>query len=194
MNNVYEAINFTIEKDKNDELSFLDVQVKRKKNTFFTSVYRKKTFIGCYLNFQSNCSLKRKINLIRTLCHHAHIICSPELLSNEMKQIKLLLIKNGYPQELVNKTIQLHLKNLDKIKTIGPEKCIVTLKVPFINKSSEILEKKIKHLIRNTYYAANPRIVFTSKPLLIHGGKDPVSNFNKSSIYQYSCCCTASYI
>ena len=26
-------------------------------------------------------------------------------------------------------------------------------------------------------------------------GKDPVSNFNKSMIkYQYSCCCTASYI
>ena len=112
-----------------------------------------------------------------------------------MKQIKLFLNKNRYPQELVNKTTKLHLKNLDRIKTIGPEKCIVTLKVPFINKSSEILEKKIKHLIRNTYYAANPRIVFTTKPLLTPGGKDPVSNFNKSMIiYQYSCCCTASYI
>ena len=84
---------------------------------------------------------------------------------------------------------------MDRIKTIGPEKCIVTLKVPFINKSSEILEKKMKHLIRNTYYAANPRIVFTSKQLLTPGGKDPVSNFNKSMIiYKYSCCCTASYI
>ena len=70
--------------------------------------------------------------------------------------------------------------------------CIFTLKVPFINKSSEILKKKIKHIIRNTYYAANPRIVFTTKPLLTPGGKDPVSNFNKSMIiYQYSCCCTA---
>ena len=77
---------------------------------------------------------------------------------------------------------------MDRIKTIGPEKCIVTLKVPFINKSSEILDKKNKHLIRNTYYAANPRIVFTFKPLSTPGGKDPVSNFNKSMIiYQYSC-------
>ena len=84
---------------------------------------------------------------------------------------------------------------MDRIKTIGPKKCIVTLKVPFINKRSEILEKKIKHLIRNTYYAANPRIDFTTKPLLRPGGKDPVSYFNKSMIiYQYSCCCTASYI
>ena len=90
---------------------------------------------------------------------------------------------------------KLYLKNLDRIKTIGPEKRIVTLKVPFINKSSEILEKCIKHLIRNMCYAANPRIFFSTKPLLTPGGKDPVSNFNKSMIiYQYSCCCTASYI
>ena len=112
-----------------------------------------------------------------------------------MKQIKLLLNKNRYPQELVNKTIQLHLKNLDIIKTIGLENCIVTLKVPFFNKTLEILETKIRHLIRNTYYVANPRIFFTTKPLLTPGGKNPVSTFNKIMIvYQYSCCCTASYI
>ena len=45
------------------------------------------------------------------------------------------------------------------------------------------------------YSAENSKIVFTTKPLLTPGGKDPVSNFNKSIIiYQYSCCCTASYI
>ena len=98
LNNAHEAINFTKEKENNDELAFLDVQVKRKENIILTSVYRKKTFTGCYLKFQSNCSLKRKINLIRTLCHRAHRICSQELLSNEIKQIKLLLLnKNGYP-------------------------------------------------------------------------------------------------
>ena len=75
------------------------------------------------IKFSINCSLKRKVNLIRALCHRAHRICSPELLLNEINQIKLILNKNGYPQELVNKTIKLHLKNLDRIKTIGPEKC-----------------------------------------------------------------------
>ena len=54
------------------------------------------------------------------------------------------------------------------------------LKNSIHQKSSDILEKKIKHLIINTYYAANPRIVFATKPLLTPGGKDPASNFNKS--------------
>ena len=70
-------------------------------------MYKMKTFTGCYLNFQSNCSLKKKVNLIRILCHRAQKICSQELLISKIKQIKLLLNKNGYPQELVNKTIHL---------------------------------------------------------------------------------------
>ena len=51
LNNAHEAINFTIEKEKNEELAFLDVLVKRKENRFLTSVYIKKTFTVCYLNF-----------------------------------------------------------------------------------------------------------------------------------------------
>ena len=46
LNNADEAINFTIEKEKNEELAFLDVLVKRKENRFLTTVYRKKTFTG----------------------------------------------------------------------------------------------------------------------------------------------------
>ena len=41
-------------------------------------------------------------------------IRSRELFVNEIDQIKLILSKNGYPQELVNKTINLHSKSLDK--------------------------------------------------------------------------------
>ena len=43
-------------------------------------------------------------------------------------------------------------------------------------KNLEILEKKIRPLLRNTYYAANPRIFFNSKPLLTPGDKDSISN------------------
>ena len=54
-------------------------------------------------------------------------------------------------------------------------------------KSSKKLKKKLQ-LIRNTYYAANQRVFFTSKSLLTPGGKDQISNLNKSMIiYQFSC-------
>ena len=85
------------------ESPFLDTLVKRQNNRFLTSDFREKTVTGNYLNFQSNCSMKRKVNLIRTLCHRAHKICSPELFSKEVIQIKVLLNKNEYPQDLVKK-------------------------------------------------------------------------------------------
>ena len=43
---------------------------------------------------------------------------------------------------------------------------MVTLKLPFINKNSRVLEKNIKQLIKNTYNAVDPRIILTSKPLI----------------------------
>ena len=54
------------------------------------------------------------------------------------------------------------------------------MKILFFIKSSEILNKKIRQLIRNTYYAANPRTIFTSRQLLTPVGKDLISNLNKS--------------
>ena len=80
---------------------------------------------------------------------------------NEVSQIKVLLNKNGYPQELVNRTISNHLKNLNKTKLFGPQKCVVTLKLPFI-KNAVAFEKNIKQIVRSSYFAAKPRIIFTS--------------------------------
>ena len=140
LNKTHSSIIFTPEKENNDELAFLEVLVKRRKNQFLTSVYRKKTFTGNYLNFHSFCSMKRKTNLIRTLCHRAHKICSRELFADELNQIKLILNKNGYLQQLVNEIINLHLKSLNKIKPAGPEKCSITLLLPYVNKNSRIIE------------------------------------------------------
>ena len=67
----------------------------REHDKFLTTVYRKATFTGQYLHFQSFCSKKRNVNLIRTLCHRAHMICSPELLQKELNKIKDVFIKNG---------------------------------------------------------------------------------------------------
>ena len=83
LNKTHSSIKFTSEKENNDELVFLGVLVKRHKAQFLTSVYRKKTFTGNYLNFHSFCSMKRKTNLIRTLCYQAHKICIRELFEDE---------------------------------------------------------------------------------------------------------------
>ena len=55
---------------------------------------------------------KIKTNLIRTLCHRAHIIFSPDFLKYEISYIKLLLNKNVCSQKFVNRKIISFFKKL----------------------------------------------------------------------------------
>ena len=42
---------FTIEREKQNRMSFLDMAIIREDKTFTTSVYRKPTFCGVYKHF-----------------------------------------------------------------------------------------------------------------------------------------------
>jgi hypothetical protein len=53
MNSRHRNIRFTYEEEQNDALAFLDIKITRSPEGFTTSVYRKKTFSGVYLNFGS---------------------------------------------------------------------------------------------------------------------------------------------
>ena len=105
-NSLHPSIKFTQEAEEDDSLPFLDVLVRRKDNKFLTSVYRKTTFTGQYVNFQSYCTKRRKVNLIRTLCDRAMKLCSTDYLNEEIETISKLMINNGFPEHLVEKTIQ----------------------------------------------------------------------------------------
>ena len=52
-NNMHPALRFTIEKENNFTLSFLDVLLCKETSTFLTTVYRKSTFTGLYIHRDS---------------------------------------------------------------------------------------------------------------------------------------------
>ena len=80
--------------------------VERSGDEFTTSVYRKPTFTGEYVRWDSFCDRRRKLNLIKTLAHRARLICSPQNLAQEIDKIKALLIGNGYPENTVHNVIR----------------------------------------------------------------------------------------
>ena len=67
LNCLHPSLKFTFEKEKGKYLPFLDVCVERTDAGLETSVYRKPTFTGQYLRWESLSPLKRKISLISTL-------------------------------------------------------------------------------------------------------------------------------
>jgi len=106
LNSHLPSLRFTHEKEFNHSLPFLDVLVERLGSEFSTSVYRKPTFTGQYLRWNSFRSHKRKINLIGTLVHRAFMICSKDKLDPEHDKIYSTLLENGYPEHLINSTIK----------------------------------------------------------------------------------------
>ena len=194
LNSLHKAISFTKEEESNNALPFLDILITREHDKFVTTVHRKATFTGQYLHFQSFCSKKQKVNLIRTICHRAHMICSPELLQKEMSKIKDVFIKNGYPESLINRVIKLHNENCSE-KPYGPEKLHVVLKLPYAGKASYPMVNRVKSITESAYFALKPRVIFTSKPLISLDVKDPMSYLDKSCIvYKFNCSCERIYI
>ena len=58
-------INFSLEKENEGRLSFLDINIFREKGKFVTNVYRKRTFSGVYINFDSFIPETYKTGLIQ---------------------------------------------------------------------------------------------------------------------------------
>ena len=67
LNCLHPSLKFTFQKEKGKCLPFLDVYVERTDIGFETSIYRKPTFTGQYLRWESFSPFKRKISLISTL-------------------------------------------------------------------------------------------------------------------------------
>ena len=58
MNTRHANIQFKCEEESNNKISFLDVSITRMNNKLVTSLYRKKTFSGVYMNYNSFFILK----------------------------------------------------------------------------------------------------------------------------------------
>jgi hypothetical protein len=107
LNLIEERIQFTLEKEENRKLPFLDMMIQREDQNLITKVYRKKTHTQRYINWESNHSKNCKLGVIKGLIHRAHQLCDRgEDLIEELNLIKDVFISNGYPPSLVEKTMK----------------------------------------------------------------------------------------
>ena len=99
-----QQLKFTIELEQDNAVPFLDILVTRnQKNTFMTSIYRKKTFKGLYMKWDSFTPRKYKLNLIRSPTYRYYHLCSSgSLLQSSLNDLEKLLLQNGHPQGIIS--------------------------------------------------------------------------------------------
>ena len=99
LNSIDSNIQFTIEKESNCVLPFLDVLIEcQLDGSVLTSVFRKPTHTDKYLDFQSHHPMSHKISVIRTLYSHARGLSSTMVQTvREEEHVLKVLKENGYP-------------------------------------------------------------------------------------------------
>ena len=113
MNSRHQNIKFTFEEEHNNKIAFLDISITRVGNELQTSLFRKKTFSGVYLNFNNHLPSKYKKGLLQTLLYRAYNIClNYANLHQEIVYLKSVWQKNSFPLFFIYKCVHKFLNSL----------------------------------------------------------------------------------
>jgi hypothetical protein len=176
--------------------AFLDVLVTRQDNdTVSTCTYRKSTFSGLYLKFDSFVPSCFKRSLIYGLISRAWRICSSEeLFQLDLQYIRHLLAANGYPNRVVNKCVKDFLYKKHKTSSdspcFGPEKKPVYMCLPYSGNNSTKLVRQLNRIVNRI--APWVKLCITFKPAFrlksLSKLKSVIPTQNRSNvIYRINC-------
>jgi len=203
LNKKHKNMSFTLEIEKDDKLSFLDVDVIRgdKSDTFMTSLYRKPTFSGMYTNFKSHIAITYKYSLISSLLYRVFMICSDyKSIVAEIEKLKTIWLKNAFPMRVIDRMI---LRFFDKMHvpkkifhTCAKKKLIFS--IDYLGKSSLEIKKRLEKLIQEQIPFCKISLVFSSSKKIKNcfSFKDRVpKNLKSLVLYKFSCIdCNVNYI
>ena len=192
LNQQHINIRFTVEKEENDCLPFLDVEVTRRDTEFITGTYRKPTFSGMYSDYRSLIPSEYKVGLVTTLLYRSYELVSDySMLDKEIKDLKNILRRNHYPVGLIDKVIYKFLNNKfaqkPMVSTVPKRKIRIVL--PFLGRTSLAIRMipscRVEVVYQTTYRMGN---MFRFKDCL---PKSIMTDF----VYHFKCsCCAATYV
>ena len=167
-----------MEKEQDNKLPFLDVLVTHREQGLRSSVYRKPTFTGQYLNYNSHHPYTVKKGIVRCLQHRAKTIsCDTDAYQEEMISLRHNLHRNNYPESIILAPRNLDWRMEDNIRKL------TTVCLPYVKGLAERIQK-----ICSPY---DIRTVFTSGSTLrryIFRVKPPTEfNMIKNCVYSIPC-------
>ena len=202
LNKQHKSIKFTSELEKNNSISFLDIKICKTIHTFDTLVFRKKTFTGLMMKYDSAVSNRYKFNLVSCLIDRAYKICSDySRFCSELKVIRKIFYSNSYPCSYIEKCFRIKLNSIfdpPTPKLTAPKKPLF-ISIPFIDHSTNFaLKKRLSNIISKFYPHISLKVIFTNKMSVgsFFKYKDQVPSLLLSNIvYQYKCRqCDSTYV
>jgi len=209
LNTQHPNIKFTIEHECDGKLPFLDTTVIRGSDTYKTTMYRKKTFTGVYLNWLSLTTKRYKIGLIHCLMDRIWKICiEEEDRKHEIDKLKSILARNDYPNFVVEREINkfinarettagTHQSSPPSTDSIRTDKRFIVL--PYVSRRAESFAKRLKLHVQGFFPTVDFNVAFKAPCEMgrLFPFKDKVKQVTSRSlvIYRINCMnCEADYI
>ena len=189
LNSLRKSIQFTMEKEHNNHLPFLDVLVTKEGRHMSTSIYRKETHTDQYLHYESYHHPRIKSGIITCLKTRAERVCKGVNVTKEKEHLCNVFVANGYPEEMTRKSL-----NKRKAKEVSQreevEERTDTLCLPYIQGLSEKVEKAMKDLKIRTVF----KTTLTLRRCLtkVKTPADPINT--KGVVYKIPCECGRVYV
>ena len=160
-----------------------------------TSVYRKPTFSGLYLKWDSFVPKNFKTGLVYGLIHRAWKICSDyHNFHKELVFMENTLKCNGYPSTFIKKCIKNYLSKLhqepESTCEPEPEKRTVTLRLPFSGINSAKTKRQITRLVKSLVPSIHVNFIFVPvcKLFKLSKLKCQIPTLSRSSVvYKVEC-------
>ena len=203
INKLHLDLKFTIEREKEGSIPFLDMRIINKNGKLSSTWYHKPTDTGLIMNFHSLAPKRYKRTVVSGFVHRIYRACSTWIhFHNSLEKAKRVLEQNQYPPEFYGPIIHETLTAI--INTKGPSSKEMTNTSPNIQKETFSLflqyrGKGSESYARSLHKIQAPcRIIFTMKKLKSNmpSLKPPVPKLLKSGVvYKIECPrCNSCYV
>ncbi|XP_053686358.1 uncharacterized protein LOC128735904 [Sabethes cyaneus] len=184
-NKFHDTIQFTVEKEVNSCIRFLDLTLTRKNNQI-GKTWHPKQKDGRYLDFYSESPHTHKVNTVTALFDRALKLTDSEKRHESILAAKSTLRKNNYPDQLINRTLtnRVHLLYNTLQNANNEEQPKKYISLPYIPCMSEKVAKVLhKHDVTVAHRPCNK-----IKDTIFSKLKDKISKMQQTNVvYSVPC-------
>lgn len=162
LNSYHKKIQFTVEKENDKKIPYLDITIIKENGKLITNWYAKGIASGRLINFHSTQPMSMKTNTATNLINKILNISDKRFRNENISKIRKIMNQNSYPTQITNNLINKILRKQSNTNTKNQSTERVFYSVPYVPKLTET--KTLKHMINDdkTY------IAYTSNKTLRH--------------------------
>lgn len=191
-NNIHNKLTYTMEKENNGTINFLDLNISRQQKKLNFAIYRKPTYTDTIINQNSNHPYKQKLAALNSMVFRmVNLPLGPEAYNREYKVITQIAINNGYNIQTIDKIINKQTKKAKNKTNFHSQLSPIEKKSKKDNFATFTYTDKKIHKITKILERNNFQIAYRTtnhiRDRLYNTNNNQIDKFDNNGVYKLEC-------